>query len=66
MTIEQWEASWTNAPTPAPNSCVNCRFELTCGYSGLAMSGRRTEPFSYGPCVLGEKSFGAGPFFQAR
>ena len=23
--------------TIAENSCVNCRFELTCGYSPLAM-----------------------------
>jgi hypothetical protein len=34
------------------NSCVNCKFEETCGYSPLAMLKRRTEN-SYGPCALG-------------
>lgn len=45
----------------AENSCVNCLHERTCGYSPLAMLGRRT-PNSYKACVLGLKSSGK-PFF---
>ena len=51
------------SPTIAPNSCIRCRFELTCGYSPLAMLNTRTEQ-SFEPCCLGERSFGAGPFFE--
>jgi hypothetical protein len=49
----------------ATNSCSNCKFEKTCGYSHLAMLGYRTE-YSYGTCGLGERSYGDGPFFQKK
>lgn len=42
--------------TAAENSCANCKFEKTCGYSPLAMSmskpKQRTEQ-SFRPCPLG-------------
>ena len=54
-----------NAENPAPNSCVNCEYEKTCGYSHLANLGYRTE-FSYGECCLGERSYGMGTFFKPK
>lgn len=39
-----------NEKNPAPNSCVNCKNEMTCGYSHLANLGHRTE-YSYGEFV---------------
>jgi hypothetical protein len=48
---------------PAINSCANCRYELSCGYSHLQSLGHRTE-FSVGPCPLGQRSNGK-PFFEA-
>lgn len=54
-----------NAENPAPNSCANCKYEKTCGYSHLANLGYRTE-FSYGECCLGERSYGMGTFFRQK
>lgn len=47
---------------PATNSCSQCKHELTCGYSMLAMTGSR-EDGSYTPCCLGNMSDGE-PFFK--
>lgn len=49
----------------APNSCVRCKFENTCGYSFFAGFNERDE-LSYKPCVLGNRSYGAGPFFELK
>lgn len=51
---------------PAPNSCVNCKHEETCGYSMLATVGQRDPVWSFGQCVLGDRSYGHGPFFQVK
>jgi len=66
MNREAWQKEFdkTGPDNPALNSCINCKFELTCGYSHLAMIKERTR-FSYGPCVLGDKSDGH-PFFEQR
>ncbi len=50
---------------PAKESCVNCKYELTCGYSHLATIGKRSE-FSYKQCCLGERSYGMGTFFESK
>jgi hypothetical protein len=65
MNMREWRELAAKVGRPAPNSCVNCKFELTCAYSSLATSGERDE-FSFGPCILGEKSYGNGPFFEKR
>jgi hypothetical protein len=46
------------------NSCVNCKWEMSCGYSSLAMLGKRTE-FSSQTCPLGKKENGE-TFFQPK
>lgn len=48
----------------APNSCVRCSHEKTCGYSPLAMLGHRHEG-SYDACCLGMMSCGK-PFFDPK
>jgi len=63
------ELSLEVPPTDAAsNSCYRCKYELTCGYSPLAMGGERSDyggkGGSYGPCVLGLKSDNQ-PFFVA-
>lgn len=54
-----------NKENPAQNSCINCEYEMTCGYSHLANLGCRTE-FSYNECCLGERSYGSGMFFRNK
>ncbi len=50
---------------PAPNSCVNCKYEMTCGYSYLVTLGKRTK-FSYDECCLGKRSYNNGTFFEKK
>jgi hypothetical protein len=49
----------------APNSCVRCKHEKTCGHSHLTTLGVRHVEFSYGPCVLGRMSNGK-LFFESH
>jgi hypothetical protein len=64
--IDEYEALCAQhgfcAANPAPNSCTNCRFIETCGYSHLDIS---EEKRRHGPCILGKKSSGEW-FFQPR
>lgn len=54
-----------NERKSASNSCINCEYEMTCGYSHLATLGHRTE-FSYKECCLGEMAYNRGSFFKAK
>ena len=55
----------TRVIPPAPNSCVLCGHEKTCGYSFLATCGERNER-SYMECSLGLMSYTHRPFFEPK
>ena len=66
-TVAEYDALCTkmelSLESPAPNSCKNCRFYETCGYSAKRTNNKGNTFF--GPCILGFMSSGSR-FFQPK